>query len=177
MIQRLFVGVKEKKSAAKEKKKSKIVTKKRLFMAMPPALKKYWAEKRKKKKRKTTTRKRRTTRKGDLTLKRKKAFSPKSKRKSNKPRKKSNNKMKLPTVPKVLKKVAIGLGAATLAGMAVSFVAPQFATIARPVAALLGGGIPGIAAELIIDQGLLGNITSMFTGGGGINQQRLVSGL
>jgi hypothetical protein len=127
------------------------------------------------KKRKTTTRKRRTTRKGDLTLKRKKAFSSKSKRKSNKPRKKSNS-MKMPKVPSILKKVAIGLGAATLASMAVGVFAPQFVPIARPVAAFIGGGIPGVAAELVIDQGLLGNITSIFSGGG-INETRLASGL
>jgi len=127
------------------------------------------------KKRKTTTRKRRTTRKGDLTLKRKKAYS--SKKKSYKPRKESNF-MKLPKVPKVLKKVALGMGAATLAGMAVGFIAPQFAPIARPVAALAAGGIPGVAAELLINQGMLSNITSMFGGnGGGINEARLAGGL
>ena len=75
--------------------------------------------------------------------------------------------MKLPKVPKVLTKVALGMGAATLAGMAVSFIAPQFAPIARPVAALAAGGIPGVAAELLINQGFLTNITSMFTGGSG----------
>tara|TARA_Y100000310_G_scaffold257848_1_gene266040 strand:+ start:480 stop:929 length:450 start_codon:yes stop_codon:yes gene_type:complete len=142
----------------------------------PAGLKKYWADKKKKaNKRKTTTRKRRTTKKNMLTLKRKKAYPSKSKSKSNKPRKKSNG-MKLPKIPSVLKKVALGLGAASLAGMAVSFIAPQFAPIARPIAALAAGGIPGVAGELIIDQGLLGNITSMFNGGG-INQQRLASGL
>ena len=150
-------------------------------MAMPPALKKYWADKRGKKKKKSTrkggARKfvRKAYEKSKQRVTRKVKRKSRSK-KSYKPRKKSSF-MKLPTVPKVLKKVAIGLGAASLAGMAVSFVAPQFATIARPIAALAAGGIPGVAAELIIDQGLLGNITSMFTGGGGINQQRLVSGL
>jgi len=150
--------------------------KKRSFMAMPPALKKYWDDKRKKsKKRKTTTRKRRTTRKGDLTLKRKKAYS--SKKKSYKPRKKSSF-MKLPKVPKVLTKVAMGMGAASLAAIAVGFIAPQFAPIARPVAALVAGGIPGVAAELLINQGMLSNITGIFTGGGGgINEARLAGGL
>ena len=145
---------------------------------MPAGLKKYWDDKKKKaKKRKTTTRKRRTTRKGDLTLKRKKAYSSKSKSKSNKPRKKSSSSMKFPKIPKVLTKVALGMGAATLAGIAVGFIAPQFAPIARPVAALAAGGIPGVAAELIIDQGLLSNITGLFGGGGGINEARLAGGL
>ena len=98
------------------------------------------------------------------------------KSKSNKPRKKSNSSMKLPKIPSVLKKVAVGVGAAALAGMAVSIIAPQFAPIARPIAALAAGGIPGVAGELLINQGLLGNITGMF-GGGGINQTRLASGL
>ena len=38
------------------------------------------------------------------------------------------------------------------------------------------GGVPGVAAELILDQGILSNITGMF-GGSGINQTRLASGL
>jgi hypothetical protein len=142
----------------------------------PAGLKKYWADKKKKaNKRKTTTRKRRTTRKGDLTLKRKKAYSSKSKSKSNKPRKRSSG-MKMPKIPSVIKKVAIGVGAASLASMAVGIVAPQFVGIARPIAALAAGGIPGVAGELLINQGLIGNITGMF-GGGGINETRLASGL
>jgi hypothetical protein len=90
-------------------------------------------------------------------------------------RRKSSSGMKLPRIPSVIKKVAVGVGAAALAGMAVSIVAPQFAGIARPIAALAAGGVPGVAGELLINQGLLGNITGMF--GGGMNQQRLASGL
>ena len=80
-------------------------------------------------------------------------------------RKKSSSGMKMPKIPTVIKKVAIGVGAASLAGMAVSIIAPQFAGIARPIAALAAGGIPGVAGELLINQGLLGNITGMFGGG------------
>jgi len=119
--------------------------------------------------RKTTTRKRRTTRKGDLTLKRKKAYSPK--RKSNKPRKSPrrsmakakswSSKFKTGTIGKVL----MGLGAAQAAALAVGIIAPQYIGIAKPVAALAAGGIPGVAAELVIDQGLLGNVMGMFGGG------------
>ena len=120
--------------------------------------------------RKTTTRRRRTTRKGDLTLKRKKAFP--SKRKSNKPRKSPrrsmakakswSSKFKTGTIGKVL----MGLGAAQAAALAVGIIAPQYIGIAKPVAALAAGGIPGVAAELVIDQGLLGNVMGMFGGGG-----------
>jgi len=99
----------------------------------------------------------------------------KSKAKSYK-RKKSSSSMKLPKVPTVIKKVALGVGAAALAGMAVSIIAPQFAGIARPIAALAAGGIPGVAGELLINQGLLGNITGMF-GGASINESRLAGGL
>lgn len=155
--------------------------KKRLFMAMPPALKKYWANKRKKKKstRKGGARKyvRKAYEKSKQRVKRKVKRKSRSKN-SYKPRKKSSSILKMPKVPSVLKKVAIGLGAATLAGMAVSFVAPQFSSIARPIAALAAGGVPGVAAELIIDQGILGNITGLFRGGGGgINEARLAGGL
>ena len=91
-------------------------------------------------------------------------------------RRKSSSGMKMPKIPSVIKKVAIGVGAASLAGMAVGLIAPQFSGIARPIAALAAGGIPGVAGELLINQGLLGNITGMF-GGGGINETRLASGL
>ena len=91
-------------------------------------------------------------------------------------RRKSSSSMKLPRIPSVVKKAAIGLGAAQIAALAVGFIAPQFAGIAKPVAALAAGGVPGVAAELILDQGILSNITGMF-GGGGINQTRLASGL
>jgi hypothetical protein len=125
-------------------------------------------------KRKTTTRRRRTTRKGMLTLRRKRAYSPK--RKSNK-RRKSRSGMKFPRFGGTAKKIAIGLGAAQIAGLALGFIAPQLTPIAKPVAALAAGGIPGVAAELVLDQGLLGNISMMFGMGGGINEQRLASGL
>ena len=90
-------------------------------------------------------------------------------------RRKSSSGMKMPKIPSVIKKVAIGVGAASLAGMAVSIIAPQFAGIARPIAALAAGGIPGVAGELLINQGLLGNITGMF--GGAPNVQNGASGL
>ena len=112
-----------------------------------------------------STKKKKSTRKGQV----RKTRAPRARRaymkiKSYK-RKKSSSGMKLPKVPTVIKKVAIGVGAASLAAMAVSIVAPQFVGIARPIAALAAGGIPGVAGELLINQGLLGNITGMFGGG------------
>ena len=111
----------------------------------------------------------------EKTKRKTKPKSSKPKSKSNKPRKSSPG-MKLPKIPSVIKKVAMGVGAASLAGMAVSIVAPQFVGIARPIAALAAGGIPGVAGELLLNQGLLQNITGMF-GGASINETRLAGGL
>ena len=119
---------------------------------------------------------RKSTRRGQVRKTRapkaRRAYMP---RKPNKPRKRSSG-MKIPRIPSVIKKVAIGVGAASLAGMAVGIIAPQFSGIARPIAALAAGGIPGVAGELLINQGLLQNITGMF-GGASINEQRLGGGL
>jgi len=115
------------------------------------------------------TKRKKSTKKGQVRKTRapkaRRAYTKiKSKAKSYK-RRKSSSGMKMPKIPSVIKKVAIGVGAASLAGMAVGIVAPQFVGIARPIAALAAGGIPGVAGELLINQGLLGNITGMFGGG------------
>ena len=117
-----------------------------------------------------------STRKGQRRKTARRAYEGLKRKAKSYKRRKSSSGMKLPRVPSILKKVAIGVGAASLAGLAVSFIAPQFAPIARPVAALAAGGIPGVAGELLLNQGMLSNITSMFNGGG-INQSRLASGL
>ena len=138
----------------------------------PAGLKAYWANKKK-----SSTKRKKSTRKGQVRKTARKAYTKiKSKAKSYK-RKKSSSGMKMPKIPSVIKKVAIGVGAASLAGMAVGLIAPQFSGIARPIAALAAGGIPGVAGELLINQGLLSNITGMFGGGAGINETRLASGL
>jgi len=129
-------------------------------------------------KRKKSTRKgqrRKTARRAYTGLKRSGGPLRSRTRKSYK-RKKSNPGMKLPKIPSVIKKVAMGVGAASLAGMAVGLIAPQFTGIVRPIAALAAGGIPGVAGELLLNQGLLQNITGMF-GGASINETRLGGGL
>jgi len=118
---------------------------------------------------------RKSTRKGQVRKTARRAYIKLKSRKSYK-RRKSGSSMRLPKIPSFLKKIASGVGAASLAGLAVGFIAPQFAPIARPVAALAAGGIPGVAAELLLNQGLLQNITGMF-GGASINGQRLSGGL
>jgi len=111
------------------------------------------------------TKRKKSTRKGQRRKTARRAYTKvKSKAKSYK-RRKSSSGMKMPRIPSVIKKVAVGVGAASLAGMAVGIIAPQFAGIARPIAALAAGGIPGVAGELLLNQGLLGNITGMFGGG------------
>ena len=64
-----------------------------------------------------------------------------------------------------LGKVALGIGAASLAGVAINMVAPQFTNIAKPAAAFIAAGPVGLVSELVIDQGLLGQIGGMFGGG------------
>ena len=123
------------------------------------------------KKRKKSTRKgqrRKTARRAYEGIKRKTRKSYK--------RRKSSSSMKMPKMPSFLKKVAIGLGAATLASMAVGVFAPQYVPIARPIAAYLGGGIPGVAGELIIDNNILSNLGGVFSGAS-INDTRLAGGL
>ena len=141
----------------------------------PAGLKAYWAEKKKSSTKKGGARKyvREAYEKSKQRVKR---ISVKPRKKANKPRKKTDSGLKLPKLPKVLTKVAIGLGAATLAGMTVGIIAPQYIGIAKPIAALVAGGIPGVAAELIVDQGILGNVMGIF-GGASINEQRLGGGL
>jgi len=127
--------------------------------------------------RKKSSTKRKSTRKGQRRKTARRAYEGlKIKARKSYKRRKTSSGMKMPKIPSVIKKAAIGLGAAQIAALAVGMIAPQFVGIAKPVAALAAGGIPGVATELILDQGILGNITGMF-GGGGINQTRLASGL
>ena len=138
----------------------------------PAGLKAYWANKKK-----SSTKSKKSTRKGQV----RKTRAPRARRaymklKSYK-RRKTSSSMKLPKVPTVIKKVALGVGAASLAAMAVSIVAPQFVGIARPIAALAAGGIAGVAGELLLNQGLLGNIIGTTFGGASINDSRLAGGL
>ena len=67
----------------------------------------------------------------------------------------------------LLKKAMIGIGAATLAGTVVNMVAPQFAPIAKPIAAFATGGVVGAAASLILSPDGLGSITGLLGGSTG----------
>ena len=124
------------------------------------------------------TKRGKSTRKGQIRRTSRRAYEGlKRKARKSYKRRKSTSGMKFPRIlGGTGKKIAIGLGAAQLAGLALGFIAPQFAPIAKPVAALAAGGIPGVAAELVLDQGILGNVMGIFNGGG-INETRLASGL
>jgi len=126
-------------------------------------------------KRTTAYGRKKSTRKGGMRKTARRAYTGLKRKAKSYKRRKSSSGMKMPKIPSVIKKVAIGVGAASLAGMAVGIIAPQFVGIARPIAALAAGGIPGVAGELLINQGLLGNITGMF--GGAPNVQNGGAGL
>jgi len=96
---------------------------------------------------------------------------------ANKPKNSRNGVAKKSLKSKIfggtLGKVALGMGAASLAGYAVGMFAPQFSAFARPVAAYVAAGPVGLIADLAINQGLLQNITGAlgFNGGGMVAQQ------
>jgi hypothetical protein len=110
-----------------------------------------------------------------IVKKRTKSVKVKSKRKSTKRNTMAKNKRfarARKTGSKVfgnplLKKAMIGIGAATLAGTVVNMVAPQFAPIAKPIAAFATGGVVGAAASLILSPDGLGSITGLFGGSTG----------
>ena len=122
-----------------------------------------------------STKRRKSTRRGQVRKTARRAYTGLKRKAKSYKRKKTSSSVKMPKIPLVIKKVAIGVGAVSLAAMAVSIVAPQFVGIARPIAALAAGGIPGVAGELLLNQGLLQNITGMF--GGAPNVQNGGAGL
>ena len=107
----------------------------------------------------------------------------KPRRKSNKPRTPRKSVAKKSLKSKIfggtLGKVALGVGAGSIAGYAANMVAPQFAQFARPVAAYIAAGPIGLIADLALNQGLLSQITGMFGFGnsGGMVAQQEAGGL
>jgi len=73
-------------------------------------------------------------------------------------------------IPSIVKKAAAGIGLATIAVTIVSQVAPQAAPIVRPIAAFIGGGLPGTVADLLLSGGA-GFLGSIFGGGSSVNGQ------
>jgi len=85
--------------------------------------------------------------------------TPKRRRSTVAKKRRSSSKSKF-GIPSVVKKVAAGIGLATIATVLVAQVAPQAAPIVRPIAAFIGGGIPGVIGDLVLSggAGFLGNI-------------------
>jgi len=123
------------------------------------------------------TKRKKSTRKGQRRKTARRAYEGIKRKAKSYKRRKSSSGMKMPTIPGWLKKVFLGVGAAGVATVAVGTVAPQYVPIIRPVAAAVAGGIPGFVAEIVLNSGLLDRFTGMISGGGGINQTRLASGL
>lgn len=101
--------------------------------------------------------------------KRKSPSKSMAKRRTSRPR---NFTSKIPLINNpTFKKAATGIGIATLGVAAISVIAPQIAQnpIIKPALAFLGGGIPGIAAQLFVGGGL-GSLTGIFGGNGGSGQ-------
>jgi len=68
----------------------------------------------------------------------------------------------------IVGKIVLGVGAATLTGLAVDRFAPQFSGIARPAAAFLAGGPVGAIGSLLL-MGGLGNLGGLLGGPGSPN--------
>jgi len=99
--------------------------------------------------------KKRSTKKGGVRKTARRAYTKiKSIRKTNKARKKSNNTLKLKslTSSSTLKKVALGVGGATIATAVISLIAPNSAIgkYASPAGAYLMGGIEGIIGSMAL---------------------------
>jgi len=105
----------------------------------------------------------------------------KSRRKVNKPRRRSKSMAKrrapsrksdvLGKIPLInnptFKKAATGIGVATLGVAVLGLVLPQIANqpLVRPILALAGGGVPGVVAQFLVQGG--GNLSNILGGGGG----------
>jgi len=127
-----------------------------------------------------------STRKGQKRKTARRAYvglTKRVRRKSNKPKKTRSSVAKKSLKSKIfggtLGKVALGVGAGSIAGYAANMVAPQFSQFARPVAAYIAAGPIGLIADLALNQGLLQQITGMFGfgNGGGMVAQQEVGGL
>lgn len=85
------------------------------------------------------------------------------------PRRSRSITSKIPFVNNpTIRKVATGIGLATIGVTAISLVAPQIAQnpIIRPALAFVGGGIPGVIGQIVV-QGGIGGLSNILGGGGG----------
>ncbi len=101
------------------------------------------------KRRKTKTKRRTSTKKGGVRKTARKAFKGLTKKRRSMPRRSS---LKGLTSSSTLKKVALGVGGATLAIAMISFIAPNssIAKFAAPAGAYALGGIEGIIGQFAL---------------------------
>jgi len=140
------------------------------------------------KKRRSAKQKANDKRLGAMARARGKKSTPKrrcSSRKVNKPRRRrtsvASRRRKAPSrskrsfiskIPLVnnptVRKVATGIGLATIGATVIAIVSPQIANnpITKPALALIGGGLPGLIGQ-VVTQGGLGNLGNIFGGNGG----------
>jgi len=99
---------------------------------------------------------------------------PKTMAKRRSPSRSSNILGKIPLINNpIFRKAATGIGIATLGVAVLSLVLPQIANqpLVRPVLALIGGGVPGVVAQFLVQGGgglrnILGNGATATNGGG-----------
>jgi len=67
-----------------------------------------------------------------------------------------------------IRKVATGIGLATIGTTVIALVAPSIAAnpVVKPALAFLGGGIPGVIGQVVV-QGGLGGLSNVFGSGNG----------
>jgi len=106
------------------------------------------------------------------TIKRVSRRAPMARRRRAAPRRRSSSRSLTSKIPFVnnptIRKVATGIGLATIGTTVISLVAPSIAAnpIVKPALAFLGGGIPGVIGQVVV-QGGLGGISNIFGGGNG----------
>lgn len=109
------------------------------------------------KQRKTTTKRRKTTKINTSTKSKSMAKRKTVKKYYRKSKSSFSNFLKGGTMGKVV----AGVGAATIAGLVIGQVAPQYSGIAKPIAAYAAGGPAGAITSVILDGGL-GSIGGLF---------------
>jgi len=132
------------------------------------------------KKRRSAKQKANDKRLGAMARARGRRSTPKRRRKVNKPRRRTKavaakrrstskrsfiSKIPLVNNPTV-RKVATGIGLATIGATAIAIISPQIAAnpIVKPALALIGGGLPGLIGQ-VVTQGGLGSLGNIFGGG------------
>ncbi len=94
-------------------------------------------------------------------------------RRSRTPVRKRSITSKIPFVNNpTVRKVATGIGLATIGTTVIALVAPSIASnpIVKPALAFLGGGIPGVIGQVVV-QGGLGGLSNVFGSGNGNTNQ------